>query len=96
MFGQTSLRTFTPKELAQLVEGIRFIEKANANSVNKDCFANELEPIRKLFTKSVVASRLPAGTVLQQNHLAVKKPGTGIPASRLTEIIGRRVKYDRS
>ena len=46
-----------------------------------------------MFTKSVVARQdLPAGTVLQSEHLTVKKPGTGIPAARLPEIIGRRLK----
>jgi sialic acid synthase SpsE len=45
--------------------------------------------------KSVVATRnLPAGTVLTGEHLTVKKPGTGIPAYRLAELIGRRLRRD--
>jgi N-acetylneuraminate synthase len=45
-----------------------------------------------MFTKSVVARMdLPAGTILRQEHLTVKKPGTGIPASRLAELIGARL-----
>jgi N-acetylneuraminate synthase len=35
-----------------------------------------------------------AGTVLSTDMLAVKKPGTGIPARRLTELLGRRVARD--
>ncbi|MBT4770554.1 MAG: N-acetylneuraminate synthase, partial [Rhodospirillaceae bacterium] len=35
---------------------------------------------------------LPAGAVLAPDHLALKKPGTGIPAARLDEIIGKRLK----
>jgi hypothetical protein len=36
--------------------------------------------MRDLFTKSVVARiDLPAGAVLQEEHLALKKPGYGLP-----------------
>jgi N-acetylneuraminate synthase len=46
-----------------------------------------------MFTKSIVAREdMPAGTVLQEEHLTLKKPGTGIPAARLGEVIGRRLK----
>jgi N-acetylneuraminate synthase len=32
--------------------------------------------------------------VLREEHLTIKKPGTGIPANRLDEIVGRRVGRD--
>ena len=61
--------------------------------VDKDASAAETEPLHRLFTKSVVAKRdLPAGTVLAAEHLAAKKPGTGIPASRLPQILGGRLR----
>jgi sialic acid synthase SpsE len=45
-----------------------------------------------MFTKSIVAKQdIEAGTVLQTDHLTFKKPGTGIPASRLNEVIGRKL-----
>jgi N-acetylneuraminate synthase len=75
------------------VEGIRFIEKMMTNPVDKEDIARDMENMRKMFTKSVVARKdLPAGTVLQFEYLTLKKPGTGIPAARLPEIIGRRLK----
>jgi sialic acid synthase SpsE len=37
----------------------------------------------------VVRTNLSAGTVLQKEHLAIKKPGTGIPPDRLPELLGR-------
>ena len=76
-----------------MVEGIRFIEKMVKNPVDKNEVSRELIDLRAAFTKSIVARiDLPAGTVLQEEHLAVKKPGTGIPAGRLPELIGRRLK----
>jgi N,N'-diacetyllegionaminate synthase len=90
MFGPDVPASISTSELHQLVNGIRFIERMKANPVDKDAMASEMEPLRNLFTKSVVARMdLPQGTVLQERHLTAKKPGTGIPASRLPEVIGR-------
>jgi sialic acid synthase SpsE len=44
--------------------------------------------------KSVVAREaLPAGKVLVESDLAVKKPGTGLPADRMHELIGRQLRH---
>ncbi|OQZ00517.1 MAG: N-acetylneuraminate synthase [Chloroflexi bacterium UTCFX4] len=95
MFGPDVPASVTTTELRQLVEGVRFIEKMRANPVDKDAMAQELGAMRKLFNKSIVArTALAAGTVLQQEHLAVKKPGTGIAPERLAQIIGRRLTRD--
>lgn len=93
MFGPDVSSSVTTKELRQLVEGIRFIEKMRAAPVEKNSMARELMDIRQLFTKSIVALvNLPAGTMLQEEHLAVKKPGTGISAHEIKQVIGRRLK----
>jgi len=90
MFGPDVPVSITFNELAQLVEGVRNIQSMRSNPVDKDSMAKELKAMRDLFTKSIVArSDLPAGTVLRTEHLTVKKPGTGIPASRLKEFIGK-------
>jgi N-acetylneuraminate synthase len=92
MFGPDVPSSVTTAELKQMVQGIRFIERLRAHPVDKDAMAKELAPLRELFTKSVVARRdLPAGTVLERSQLTVKKPGTGIPASELMTLIGRRL-----
>jgi N-acetylneuraminate synthase len=58
--------------------------------VDKDAAATGMEPLRGIFTKSVAARMdLPAGTVLSMSNLALKKPGTGIPADRLRDLVGR-------
>lgn len=95
MFGPDVPASVTTTELRQLVQGIHFIEKMMANPVDKDQLAAEFDPLRKLFFKSVVSrANLPAGTVITSDHLTTKKPGTGIPASRLTKLIGRRLRRD--
>jgi len=93
MFGPDVIASVTTQELRQLVEGIRFVERMKAHPLDKDASANETAPLRKLFTRSLVASAdLPAGTVIAREHVAIKKPGTGLAPNRLDEIIGRRLK----
>ena len=90
MFGPDVPASVTMEELRQLVDGIRFVERMRANPVDKDAIARDMAPLRAIFNKSLVArERLAAGTVLTEAHLAMKKPGTGIPAERLPEIVGR-------
>lgn len=90
IFGPDVPASVTTAELAQLVEGVRFIERCLANPLDKDANATELLSMRRTFGKSIVAANdLPAGIVLHKKHLAVKKPGTGIPASEFYDVIGR-------
>jgi len=93
-FGPDVPASLTTAELRQLVEGSRFIRTALTHPVDKDKMAGELSPMRRLFTKSIVArTDLRTGTILQAKHLAFKKPGTGIPPDRLQEIIGRKLAH---
>ena len=96
-FGPDGPASVTTAELRQLVEGVRFVERARNNPVDKDTLAEELAPMRHLFTKSLVTRvDLTAGTELKEHLLSMKKPGTGIPANRLHDIVGRRLKCDVS
>lgn len=95
MFGPDVPASVTTAELRQLVDGARQIERMTSSPVIKEKMAEELEPLRNLFTKSVVAGTdLAAGTVLEPRHLKMKKPGTGLAASHLPELMGRRLCRD--
>ncbi len=92
MFGPDVAASLTPEAIAQLVEGVRFIERALENPVDKDSMANDLEDMRSMFSKSLVAARnIAAGEELTRLHLQMKKPGTGIPGSRLEDVVGHKV-----
>ena len=92
-FGPDVVASITTAELRQLVDGIRFIERMRAHPVDKNAAAEETAPLRRLFTRSIVAKEaLPAGTVLSREHLVIKKPGTGLPPDRLEELLGRRLR----
>jgi N,N'-diacetyllegionaminate synthase len=95
MFGPDVKASVTTAELRQLVDGVRFIERMKLSPVSKDEMANELAPLRSMFTKSVAArAPLAAGAIIGPGDLGLRKPGTGIPADQMTSLIGRRVVRD--
>jgi len=95
MYGSDARHSLEPEEFADLVRGIRAIEAILTHPVDKDALAAHLRPMKEIFEKSVVTVvDIPAGTVLDESMLAIKKPGTGIAASRLPEIIGRVARRD--
>ena len=95
MYGSDARHSLEPSEMADLVKGIRAIETMLSTQVDKDGMANRLRDMKDIFEKSVVSLvNIPAGTVLTSEMLGVKKPGTGLPAKRLSELIGRRAVRD--
>ncbi len=55
-FGPDTPASLTTSEFQQLVTGIRFIERATNQPVEKDSNAQELANLRKIFGKSIVAA----------------------------------------
>jgi len=91
-FGPDTPASVTTAELAEMVRGVRFIENALVHPVDRDAAALDTAELRLIFGKSLVAARdLPGGHRLSREDIALKKPGTGIPAARLAETIGRRL-----
>ncbi|MDX1964644.1 MAG: N-acetylneuraminate synthase family protein [Pirellulales bacterium] len=89
-FGPDVPASLTTAEFSQLVAGVRFLEAATSSAVDKDAGAVELAGLRQVFGKSVVAAAdLPAGHRLSLADLALKKPGSGIPAAQLGSVAGR-------
>ncbi len=94
-FGPDVPASLTIKGLKQLVAGVRFIERALRNPVDKQAMAESFTELRQVFGKSVVAARdLKAEHQLTISDLAFKKPGTGIPAARYREVLNRRLCRD--
>jgi len=88
-FGPDVESSITTAELAQLVQGVRFIQTVLNHPISKDEEAANRSDMRTLFGKSLVAARdLPKGCRLAREDIDMKKPGDGIPAKRLYEIIG--------
>ena len=82
-----------PRELSELVAGIRTVERARGDG-DKVPQVAELGN-RDVARKSIVATRdIAKGAPMTADDLSVKRPGTGIPPIRLWDLIGKRA--DRS
>ena len=92
LYGPDAAMSLEPDELRRLVAEIREVEQIIASPVDK----SDVEPFREMkqiFEKSVVSlAPIAAGAVIVPEMVAVKKPGTGIPARRLPEVIGLRAR----
>jgi len=89
MYGSDAAHSLEPDELRDLVDGIRAIEIMLVSKVNK-ADVQPYQDMKNIFEKSLVASSdLPAGTLLTREMVGIKKPGTGISASRLNDYLGR-------
>jgi N,N'-diacetyllegionaminate synthase len=94
LYGPDAALAIEPDELEDLVDGIREIEAMLAHPVDKDDVAPFAE-MKRVFEKSVVTvADVAAGVRIERGMLAAKKPGTGIPAARLDEVVGRTAKVD--
>lgn len=92
-FGPDTRASLTIDAFAQVVQGARFIHTALVHPVSKDDVAVEMADMKRIFGKSVVAARdLVAGEALALSNVALKKPGTGVPAAELSRVLGRRLR----
>ncbi len=93
MFGPDVSASLTTQEFAQMVEGIRFIERMKSSPMVKDASAEQMEPLRRMFGQSLVAATdLQAGTVLSRDNLSCRKPGHGISAANVESVVGKQLK----
>lgn len=93
LYGPDHHASLEPEELSRLVEGIRQVEAALGSGAKEHDPA--LDPARATFEKSVVSRvAIPAGRTIEVEMLTTKRPGSGIPAARLAEVVGRRAARD--
>jgi N-acetylneuraminate synthase len=94
MYGSDAKHSAEPAQLTALVQGIREIEAMLASPVDKNDL-RDFREMKEIFEKSVVSTRfIPAGTVITSEMLGIKKPGNGIPAARLNDVVGSVAAQD--
>jgi sialic acid synthase SpsE len=80
-----------PRELEELVRGIRAIELARGST--KAIQPGE-QDVRDMALHSVVSIRdIAAGAQIAGDDIWVKRPGTGIPAAQMGDLLGRVTKH---
>jgi sialic acid synthase SpsE len=80
-------------ELRQLVDDSNNVLKS-LGSGRKEVLECEL-PARNFARRSIVSEiAIKKGETITQNHLSIKRPGTGIQPSEMTYVIGMKAKVD--
>jgi N,N'-diacetyllegionaminate synthase len=80
-----------PDELARLVRGIRAVEAAIGTGT-KTPATSEAAMAAVARRSLVAASTIPAGAVLTAGDLTTRRPGTGLPPSMQTMVVGRTAR----
>jgi N-acetylneuraminate synthase/sialic acid synthase len=71
-----------------MVRDLRRVRVALGDGI-KRVYETEVSPIIKMGKKLVAAKDLPAGHAIQQEDLAIKCPGDGLPPYEIDKVIGR-------
>jgi len=95
LLGPDHKASLEPDELRDLVQGIRTIENALGHG-RKEPAESEANTRQVARRSLVAASDIPAGTVLRDELIAIKRPGTGLPPSAKIYLLGRSVREDLS
>ncbi len=91
LFGPDHLSSLEPQELQAMVHGIRKVEGSLGHG-RKEPAPSEADVAAVARRSLVAACDLPAGTVLTEAHIAILRPGTGIPPMLRTYLLGRTVR----
>lgn len=82
-----------PDELKEMIESIRIVERAIGNGIKQP--TPEEEKIKLITRRSLVASiDIHSGTIITEDMLAIKRPGTGILPKNMKNIVGKTAKEE--
>ena len=82
-----------PLELAETIRQVRIAE-STLGKPDKVLAQGEMGDRSQMRRSIVAARRLPSGTKLNLEDMQFKRPGTGLPPHRVTEVLGRVLAID--
>jgi len=80
-----------PNELAAMVRSIRNVEMSSGDGIKKPS-PSEIKNIPIARRSIHLAENLPAGHVLKESDLVMKRPGNGISPMLMDKVIGKTLK----
>jgi N-acetylneuraminate synthase/N,N'-diacetyllegionaminate synthase len=90
MEGPDHSASLEPKEFAELILGVRNIEKAFGNT-NKMPSENEKKNTFGMRRSIVAKTDLLAGVIIEEKHLAYKRPASGISPKEIDSVLGKKL-----
>ena len=93
MIGFDHKISLEPDELSQMITQIRDVEKIRGTGVKK-VSSTELITREKYHVSMVLSESINKGSILEENMIDYRNPGTGIPPKDAHSIIGKTAKHD--
>lgn len=94
MYGSDAQHSMEPDEFLQLSQSLKAVWTMLDSPVDKGEISAYAD-MKRIFQKSIVTARaLEKNTILQESDLTFKKPGDGIPAAQLDDILGKRITIE--
>lgn len=91
--GPDHAASLEPGELAALVRGIRLVESALGQGRKRPA-ASEASTAAVARKSLVAAEAIPAGAVITERHLAIRRPGGGLPPALRDQLLSRTARCD--
>ena len=91
MEGPDHAASLEPAEFKYLVRGIREIQEALGDGIERKVSQGEMINRENLAKSIVAASDLSEGSVIEPHHLKVRSPGQGLSAQSYDLLLGRRL-----
>lgn len=82
-----------PDEMSELVNNCQNVKIAMGSKKRK-VLAEELEQRKNMRRSIIINKDLDAGREISLNDLDCKRPGTGIPPSKIYDLVGKTIKND--
>jgi len=91
--GPDHAASLEPDELKKMVEGIRKVEAALGDGIKKPATSEAANAL--VARRSIVAAReIRAGTTLTSDAVTFRRPGTGLPPKRVSQLLGLIARVD--
>jgi N-acetylneuraminate synthase len=94
MEGPDHAASLEPGEFKALVAGIREIEEALGDGIERAISQGEMINRENLAKSLVASTALAKGTVIEPQHLKVLSPGQGLSAQNYEKLLGRIVQRE--
>jgi len=89
------LHALTKEEFKNLVDSIRIVEKAKGNG-KKEPTKSEMKNRETNRVSIIAMDNISTGTIITEDLLDIRRPGTGIQPIDFNKIIGKKAKVDIS
>jgi len=94
MEGPDHAASLTLEEFIAMVRGIREIEEALGDGVERKLSQGEMINRENLGKSLVASSYLKAGTILDASHIKIRSPGQGLSPQRYQDLLGRTLQHE--